>query len=276
MKMNWTRIKPASEVQIGRIGWIAGLIAGLVFSITAWGIDFAVLAKSHVVYSWIKFLPAAIVVTALAGLVGHLAARSGRGLPTFLLWTGWGLGSFFLASYLPYKMSEGIIRYLNPMLGAEISYPIPPLQDTRMIFGVIVVLVVCAIVSFLFPTIIDQLHMGMDLGPLILSVLIWSALFALDGFVMDSIYNASIRKSVSITAETIELARSNEALLDKGGEASKLHILAMRPLREVFRRPYYIGLKTYDDLNESMLVWVDFDGFWYTCNVANDQVINCK
>lgn len=274
--MKWTHITTTSPSQIGKTGLIAGLVSGFIFSIVAWGIDFAILTVSRVVYPWIKFLPAAILVIGLAGLVGFLAAKSGRGLPTFLLWTGWGLGSFFVASYLPYRISERIIQTLNPMLGAEISYPIPPMQDTRMIFGLIVVLVISAIVSFLFPNVIDQLHMGVDLGPIIVSLLVWSALFALDGFVLDSIYNAPLRTPLALTAETIETARANEALLDKGSEASKLHILAMKPLRAVFRRPYYISLKTYEDFNESMQVWVDFDGFWYTCNVANNQVINCK
>ncbi len=261
---------------VGKVGIIAGLLGGFVFSSLAWGMDAISLAGSHVVFPWIKVIPATIVVTLLAGLCGYFSAKSGRGSISFILWVGWAIGCSLVASSIPFRWMEWIIRQLNPLLGAEINYPIPPLQDTRIIFSVCVVIVLGVIVSLLFPTIVEQIHMAMYIGPMVMNVTLWLALFVGMGFMMDEVYNKPLRRPLNLTSDTIDVARANKALFDHGKEASKLQILAMKPLMDVIDKPYHIALKTYEDLNESMEVLVDFDGFWYTCNVAYSQVINCK
>ncbi len=261
---------------IGKVGFTAGLLGGFVFSCMAWGVDAISLAGSHVILPWGKVLPATIAITGVAGLCGYISAKSGRGIISFILWVGWAIASSLVASAIPFRWMEWLIRQLNPLLGAEINYSIPPLQDTRVIFSICVVIVLGIVISLLFPTIVDQIHMGMYIGPTILNVMLWLVFFVGMGFMMDEVYNKPLRRPLNLTSNTIDVARANKALFDHGKEASKLQILSMKPLVEVIDRPYHIALKTYDDLNESMEVLVDFDGFWYTCNVAYSQVINCK
>lgn len=261
---------------VGKVGLTAGLLGGFVFSFLAWGMDAISLAGSHVVYSWGKVFPATLVIIGVAGLCGYFSAKSGRGFISFILWVGWSIASSLVASFIPFRWLEWFIRQLNPLLGAEINYPIPPLQDTRIIFSLCVAVVLGIIISLLFPSIVDQIHMGMYVGPTILNVMLWLAFFVGMGFMSDEVFNKPLRRPLSLTSNTIEVARANKALFDHGKEASKLQILSMKPLVDVIDRPYHIALKTYTDLNESMEVLVDFDGFWYTCNVAYSQVINCK
>lgn len=261
---------------LGKIGFTAGLLGGFLFSMMTWGIDAISLAGSHVVYPWIKVLPASILVTLTAGLCGYIASKTGKGIIAFILWVGWGVGTCLIAANLPYRWMEWIIRAINPLLGAEINYPIPSLHETRLIFSLCVVIILSVFVSLLFPTIVDQIHMGMYLGPTVMNVSLWLVLFFGMGFVLDEVFTKPLRRPLNMTSDTIELARVNTALFDRGREASNLQILAMKPLRDVLDKPYHLALKTYDDLNESVQIWVDFDGYWYTCNAAYSQVVNCK
>jgi hypothetical protein len=259
-----------------RTGWLMGCLAGLIFSLAAWGIDAAELVESHAVFPWIKIVLGTIIAVITGGLCGYFCARVDRGLPALLFWLIWGVGMVYLAAYFPYQITEKLIALLNPTLGNEIHYPVPPYHETRVIIGLAIAIVLCGIASFLFFVAHEHMYTGMYIGSAIVSMAIWLVLFVAIGLSLDDFYNQPIRRPITVISDTIDVARENKNLYEKPREASQLGISGLRDQRALIDRPYHVAMKSYEDITNGVEALVDFDGFWITCSATDSQLIHCK
>lgn len=271
-----TNLAVYDTLKFWRTGLLMGCIAGLVYALAAWGLDAIELLESHAVYPWLKIVLGTAIAVVTGGLCGYICARIDRGLPALFIWLFWGAGMVYLTAYFPYQISEKLISILNPMLGNEIHYPVPPLHETRVIIGLVIAIVLCGIASFLYFVALEHMYTGMYIGSAIVSMAIWLVLFAGIGFSLDDFYNQPIRRPITVISDTIDVARVNKNLYEKPREASQLGISGLRDQRALLDRSYYLAMKSYDDITNGVQVLVDFDGFWITCSATESQLIHCK
>ncbi len=259
-----------------RLGLVLGLLAGFVFSIGAWGVDGIVLAISHGYLSWLKFVLGVLVMLILGGTCGLVSTITGKSFFTALLWLGFGIFAGWISGKLPFTFQGTAIAFINPTLGSEIYYTTPVQHSARLFIGWFITIGLSMIAAFFFNNVLDSVWMGMNIGPRIMNLVFWMAFFIIMGLSVDDLYNRPLRTAVEVSHEAIQTARVNEDKFDIGGVAANLHIIGLRPVRQLIQNPYQIAVKSYSDLLDTVQIWVDFDGYWVTCIVANEQIITCK
>ncbi len=67
-------------------GLIYGILAGLAFAATAWGIDALQLANASAGYPWLKFVIGALACVLIGALAGWLTALIDNSLVGAILW----------------------------------------------------------------------------------------------------------------------------------------------------------------------------------------------
>lgn len=259
-----------------RLGLYLGLFAGLIFSIATWGVDGIILAFSHGYLFWLKFLLGIMVMLLVGGFCGLISTITGKSIITALVWLGFGILAGWIGGKLPFTFQGSAIAFINPTLGSEIYYTTPIQHSARLFVGWFVTIGLSMIAAFFFNSVLDGLWMGTNTGPKVMHLALWIFFFALMGLSVDDLYNRPLRTAVQVTHEAIQTARVNEDKFDIGGQAASLRILGLRPVRELIQKPYQIVVKSYNDQLETVQVWVDFDGYWVDCTVANEQVIICR
>jgi len=271
-----TKVAVYDTLKYWRTGWLMGCLAGLVFALSVWGIDAVELVESHAVFPWLKISLGTVLAVATGGLCGYICARIDRGLPALFGWCIWGAGMVYLTAYFPYQISEKLFLLLNPLLGSEIHYPVPPYHETRVIIGLVIAIVLCGIASFLFFVALEHMYTGMYIGSAIVSMAIWLVLFVGIGFSLDDFYNQPIRRPITVISDAIDVARENKDLYEKPREASQLGISGLRDQRALLDRSYHVAMKSYEDITNGVEALVDFDGFWIICSATESQLIQCR
>jgi hypothetical protein len=267
-----------SSLDQRRIGIAIGLgaLGGLVFALATWGYDFAILVIAHGLLPWSKFLLGVVIAVLSGSLCGYVCSKTSRLFLVMVLWLIWGFFMSWVAGQIPFEYQTRMIHTFYPLLQQEISYPQPQNEGPRIFLVWLITGGLTLIISFLFINLVDSVTANTHIGTTVLFVLVWLLFFGFVGKSIDSIYNQSFRDAIQVTHQAIQNTRTHLDLLDNGSEASKLHIIGMRPLRGVINRPYWLVVKSYDPTFESVDVLVDLDGFWYTCNVFINQVNICK
>lgn len=257
-------------------GAILGAVTGFLFALAAWGVDMLITSLGHGLGAWAKG-PVGIVAAVLTGaLAGFLTARASRLLAIISIWVGWGGLMSLIASLLPFQYQNAVIAWIRPLLRQEILYPTPEFHGRRLFLSLVITAGLMFIVAIFFSNLVDTIAANVHIGASALSVAAVSVIFILFGVSLDSIYNRPFRSAVSITHETIELARANPDALESGKESSEMGLLGVRTIEGILDRPYSMVVKSYDTSLESIQVLVDFDGFWYECSVNNNTVYYCK
>jgi hypothetical protein len=259
-----------------KIGLLIGILGGFILSFTLWGLDGIQIGISHGYLPWVKFIPGTLIMIAVGGLCGLLSAISGRTIITALVWFIFGVFTGWIGSRLPFSFQGSMISLINPTLGSEVNFTMPVHHAARLALGWVVSIGVSMMVAFFFSSVLEGIWMGSNKGSLLLNLFFWIVFFTTIGLTLDNIYNSSMRNAIQVTHDTIQTARANEAKFDKGAEAAKLRILGLRPVRQLIHNPYQIVIKEYNDLLDTFKVWIDFDGYWVTCSIANGQVNLCK
>ncbi len=250
----------------------AGAVA---YSLGAWGYDFWILAQSHAVFPWIKLIAGLSISVLLAILCSFLLRKIDRLFTTLLCWFAWGGLVSWLTGLLPFRFQEYLITRFQPILTGEIHYPLENVE-TRLFLIWMVAFIMIFIIGFLYQNVLESLMANVHLGATVLFVVFWLSLFGGMGLFLDNVNHKSFRQAIEITHTTIQRSKLHPELLDSGKAASREGVSAFRSLKDIVQRPYMLAVKEYDEPMEQFAVLVDFDGFWYTCDVGLNIVYNCK
>ncbi len=95
-----------------RFGMLYGIVVGLSFSASTWGIDGYSLSQAHAFYPWLKFIIGAILCMIIGAIVGWLVARLEKGLFALLFYLGMSVVFSWLTIALPFQVGSA-----NPVNG---------------------------------------------------------------------------------------------------------------------------------------------------------------
>ncbi len=259
-----------------KMGLLFGIVAGLAFSITAWGVDAWQLVQAHAAFPLIKFIPGLFICGLAGGLVGWLTIRVERVWASLLLWSLLtGLYAWSVL-WLPLKSTPALMQYLEPNLSSMLYYP---RIDSEIQFGIIVLIVigfVASICALMEIHLIDQSMLAMGSLSLVSPLLIALVLFGVAGSSGDYMLNRYFREPVQAVDELIQFAVDNEEKDIPPILARQKRLSVVKDLDGLLSHPRHLTLIAFDETMGQMDILVDFDGKWVRCSVIYNQPTICK
>ena len=259
-----------------RIGFFYGLVAGAVFSMTAWGIDAIQLAGAHVSFPFTKFFPALFICALTGGIVGWLSIRIGHWLASIILWVLLAVLAVWLVLWLPVEGSVQILRWLSPNLMHWIEYPpIDRLGQFRVI-GLIVIGIPCLLCGIVENNLVDQTLSAQGVGGWIAMLLVAALLLGAAGFAADELLNRHFRESAQALNQTLAFAAENQGKVVEKTLARRMRLSVVKQLGNLVTNPHEMTLIAYDPTLGQMDYLVDFRGTWVRCKVIYAQPTQCN
>jgi len=257
-------------------GLLFGVIAGLTFAVTAWGVDAWLLARSQAAYPLVKFLPGLIACILAGGLVGWATIRLERVTISLTLWAGLAVFYTWLVIWLPIKGMWLMEQRLQPTLRDLLYYPGIENQYQFAIVSVIVLGFVCIFCGLMEVHLIDQSMLSSGTLPLISPVLISLVLFGIAGTSSDYLINTHFRGPIQAMDDLITFAMENQGKEVSPIVARQKRLSVVKDLDGIMESPRKLTLIAYDRTLGQLDVLVDFDGKWVRCSVIYDQPTMCK
>ena len=258
-----------------RIGFFYGLVAGAVFSMTAWGIDAIQLAGAHVSFPFIKFIPAFLICALAGGIVGWLSIRIGHWLASIILWLLLAVLAVGLVLWLPVEGNALLLRYLSPNLTRWIAYPAVDAMEQFRVVGMIVIGLPCLLCGIMESNLVDQTLSAPGAGGWIAMLLVASLLLGAAGFAADELLNRHFRESAQSLNQMLDFAAENQGKTVEKTLARRMRLSVAKPLGDLVEKPRRITLIAYDSMLGQMDYLVDFRGTWARCKVIYSQPTQC-
>jgi hypothetical protein len=258
------------------VGMLYGMVAGLAFSIFAWGIDAVLLASSHGALPWVKILPGLIICLLSGSLVGWLTIRFENHLLALGLWIA--LAVFFsrLIIWIPLKISPIFIRFLDSDLGAYLKYPYYDSLNQNAWFSFGAIVIVALICGLLEINLIEQALFSSGSFAVLVPLLLCFFGFALAGKTGDSMLNQQIREPVLAVDDLLQFAVENIDQEVPGDVARSMHLGATNTIKDYLPLERRVIMSNFDESIGQVDVLVDFSGIWVRCTAIYNQVTYCK
>lgn len=259
-----------------KLGFLYGLISGIAFSTTAWGIDAIVLANSNVSYPWIKFLPGLLITSLMGGLVGWASVKISKGLVTIVLWIVFAMIMVWLTIWIPFISTPYLLRVLQPGLIEWIDYPMVANVNQFQIVAIIVISLPVIICSLLENNIIDAVMMSSHSGSILSLIVVCSLIMSLAGFAVDEMTNKQFREPIKVLDNLFKFAVDNQ-----GKDIDKITMRRMRlktveGLEQILPRSRSLTLIAFDETLAQMDILVNFEGVWVKCTSIYSQPLKCE
>lgn len=259
-----------------RMGLFFGIIAGLAFSLTAWGLDAIQLAQAHAAYPLLKFLPGFVISLLTGALVGWLTIRLERLWIGILLWLGLAGVFTWLVMWLPLKGAPILLRLLEPNQAHLLYYPMIDSQTQFTAMGLIVIGFVSLICGLMEIHLVDQALMGQGAIALVSPLLISLTVYALAGTSGDYLINRHFREPLQAMDKLIQFAADNQGKDVPVIVARQKRLSVVKGLDDLIVYPRKLTLIGYDEMLGQMDFLVNFSGNWVRCSVIYNQPTMCK
>lgn len=258
------------------MGLLFGLVAGLAFSVMAWGVDAFLLSQSHVTFSWVKFVPGLLICLPAGSLVGWLSIRIERVWAALLLWALLACLFVWLTMWLPLQCAPAIMLFIDPKLSDVLYYPVINNEYQFKIIGMAVIGFVSLICGLMEIHLIDQSLLSTAALSLISPVLVSLALFGVAGNTADYMMNRLFREPLQIMDNLIQYAIDNEGKELSPIIARQKRLTVIKDLDGLIYRPRTLTLIAFDKTLGQIDILVNFDGRLARCSVIYNQPTICK
>ncbi len=253
-----------------------GGLAGLGFSLVAWGYDAFLLWRGHAAFPFLTWLLGSFACLAIGLLAGWLSHKFHNLLVSFIIWMLVGIAFSRLIAHLPFEGYTTVIKLFYPRYDQLINLPYPPDAAYRMVLVTAGILIGCIIAGLLCNFFIDTSQESVAPLGAALPMIIWIAIFALAAVPAEMEINALFRKPVVYTDQAIEyvMTHPNPAIDPQTtSETGYRSILAIKDLLSPRRS---LLLTSFQDDMLGANIAIDFGGHWAYCSVLNARPSFCK
>lgn len=259
-----------------RFGLLYGALAGVTFTLAAWGWDAIGLAGAHGFLPWAKLALGAVPCLILTVLVAWLATRIDRRPVSLLLWMLAGVALALLATRVAVEGSAVLFGLADPHLRELIDYPFSEGMRARQGVGMVLLGALGLLAGLFVDFFVEGSTTAMDpigrWGP----VLLWIVIFVVAGSVTDGLINAPFRAPVVVIDDLVQFALDIEGTDVDRAVRMERHVGALNAVEELLHRPRRLLLGNYDSTMSLANVLIDFDGTWATCSVIVGQPSYCR
>lgn len=259
-----------------RAAVIFGLLAGLIYSGVAWGVDGYRLAQSNALLPYLPFAIGALICGLVGALAGFLTYRFNHIFLSFLTWVVIGLIFSWVGNHMQVVLVPLGLDVFSPQLAALSHFPLNGTIRADQFLISIAVTGLCALGGMLA---VNQIEASVDsagIVPRVLAYLIWAVIFTLAGFaVRDNITEPMTAPVVNANAHIqVGLENAGKTLDDR--TYAQLRLSSFDNVRDLITRPRRLALIGYDDWLSTMTVLVDFGGTPVRCTVYGKTINFCE
>lgn len=274
MKINQN---PESIIQKRKraFGLSYGIVAGLAFSLTLWGLDGLSLSQAYAYFPWIKFFTGMPLAILICGLTGWLTTRIERPLVGVVLWIAAAGALAWLTILVPIFLSPIIMKALNPDLASLLQYTFydNASEKAAVAFAWI------AIASFIIATIqvpmLEQAAFSTSILGKIAPHIICALLMLVSGSVADNLNNQLLREPLVSMNETINFALEHQGQSVDPKAAREVHLASLRPVQDSIHPNRRLVVSRFDPLLEHVYILINFNGSWVECGTIFNNPLNC-
>lgn len=253
-----------------------GFIAGLFFTLVAWGLDALILARYHAALPFLKFLPALLVCVPAATLAGYLTAKSENGLLGLVIWGALAVLFTFLVVNIPTKFFPWYLSKIRPDFIPIIHFEELIGLGGYWFYCLFAIGITCMLCGFLENVLIDQgLASSSLVGPY--TPLIICAMFMLlAGLFGDLLMTRDFRKSVVQYDQLLTNAAIYHNQEVDVRTKRELRLGTAEPLGDLVLEPHTLILVEIDRYLSLTKILIEFDGQAALCQAIHAQPTFCK
>lgn len=257
------------------LGLVYGLVAGLAFSVFAWGVDAWSLARAHATYPLSKFIPGMLICIIAGGSAGFLTIYFKKHLIALILWGLLAVLLAWLVVWLPLSFSPGLVKWLNPGLEGWFNFPEVDYLYLYRLVGAVTIGLASMIGGLLEINLVDQAMLSPYASTFGVALVVCATIFSLVGSAADDLINVNLREPVQAIDELIHFAAENDGKEVDKTTARKMHLSAARNIVDQIHKDHRLTLIKYDENFGQVDVLVDFEGMMVKCTAIYSQPTDC-
>jgi len=257
-------------------GVLYGLIAGLFFTLAAWGMDAWILFQHDSTLPFLKFLPALLICVPAAVLAGYLTARFEKGWLSLLLWVGLAILFTSLVINIPIKIAPKLTIRLLPELTPLIQFSELTNVGHYWFYGVFAIGFTCILCGILENLLIDQSLASSGAFGSIIPCIVCIVIMTGAGLSGDLLMTSHFREPIVTIDTLLENGATYYNQEVEKTEARKMQLSIVDPLDDLVLHPYTLTLVSTDNYLGLMKVLVNFEGKYALCHLAYSQPTFCE
>lgn len=252
-----------------------GMIAGLAFSVTLWGLDGLKLAQAFAYFPWTKFVVGAPLAMLVCGAAGWLTSRWGKPLLGVLLWALAAGALAWLTILVPIVIAPSAMKLLVPEFRSLLHYTF--YDNTTILTAVAFgwVGITAFIVAIIQVPMVEQAIFSINLLGKIMPHIICAVLMLVGGSVADSLNNRPLREPLLSMNATIQFALDHQGKQVSPKAARDVHLASLRTVQDLITEERRLVVSDFDPLLENVTILVNFDGNWAECDTIFGHALTC-
>ena len=257
------------------LGLIYGIVAGLAFTVFAWGLDAVMLAKANAVDFWVKLIPGLIICLLAGGLAGWLTILIHKHAFAILFWGLLAVLFSWSVVWLPFSGMPLLLKLFHPELSNLISFStIQDFGQFRLV-SLLVIGLAALMCGLLELNLVDQATLSSYVSSRITALIVCILLFGLAGSATDHMINVNLREPVQVINDLLQFVQDNVGVEVPKAKARQMHLSAANQLGALVQKPRRLTLISIDESLVMMDVLVDFEGTKVKCSTIFSQPTDC-
>lgn len=258
------------------LGVLYGLLAGIGFAVTAWGLDATQLAQANAYLPWGKFVAGLIGCLILGGLAGWLTTHLDSSLWAVLIWFLVGSAIAVGTAWLTYQGFVHLFDWFYPALAGKLSYTLNPAIQIRTGIAALVSGLVGIAVGLSQINQVDSALAGIYPLQRLVSLSVGVIIFGIAGLITNGLVQANLREPVIQLNNALVYAQEHRGETIEIHEARQHGQTAVRTLGELQFQPYRLVVSSFDEYLSMIWVMIDFRELQTRCAVLEQNLTYCE
>jgi hypothetical protein len=257
------------------VGFLFGLLAGVVVLIMTWGVDALALDVADGILPWAKAEMGAIGVILPFGGLAWVSTRMQRPVMSMILWLLGGLAFGWFATQVSFRLLPLALIRWTPEVARFINYPYGDGPAARAILSSIFSGFFFSFAGLILVGLVETWSRATYPAGRYLPLLAWTLLFIVSGAVVDGLVNRPLRTPAVVLSRLITYRQSQSAATDPL-RYRQMHAGALNAIEELLPLRHRIVVAGYDETISTVRLAVSFEGHWAECTVVEDQPVFCR
>jgi hypothetical protein len=168
-----------------RMGIIYGIVAGLSFCISNWGLDALLLSEAHMLHPWLKLIVSGILCIPAGAFTGWLASRFDKVLYSTLIWLVAGAFFAWISVANTYQIYPFLLGKLNPEILAWQNYTIGDTLRTNGIMAYVWMSIFWSLIGLIQIPLLEQATFSLSIFSKVAPLVVCSALVLIGGLFIE-------------------------------------------------------------------------------------------
>ncbi|RPJ20809.1 MAG: hypothetical protein EHM33_27665 [Chloroflexi bacterium] len=260
-----------------RFGTAYGLMVGLSFAVSTWGMDGFLLSRAHAFYPWLAFILGAVICMIVAGLAGWLVARLDKAILAPVFYLGVAFVFAWLTINLPFQVFPKLVAWLDPEAGQLLHYTFYEESfASRFVVTMVWISIFITLVGILQIPLVEPAAFSTTYFSKIAPLLVCSVIMLLNGTIVGNLSNEPLRLAVLEMNDTIQFSVDHQGEQVDPALARARHLSSLRAVEDVISQPRQLIVGSYDQWLGQISVLIRFGDTWVDCTVVYSQPSFCK